>query len=984
MGIFVKDSNINTGTVGSQGSSAQGVTVHNTTIDVSNIERGNSDINTESQVTTVDLGDLINEGTSTAAEAANTTITNGNINVGDTTQTASQTSNQNMQNSNTNTENINQQGGTAFQKSINNEQAQNEQSNQNAGTASGQSTSGGNQQSQGTNSQNGGIASSKSASSGGQGGGSSNQTSGVASKPAGSSSGGKSGSSSGGEGGSAKSGSMSVQGKQGAQGQKAGEVKGKSSTINSTTSNKIIDSSGNISRTGATISNQKSISTKTTTIQGNTNLAHSNTGAKLGRGVRFFVKEIINTVESIKATEAVLATTVMSAAGRILEKVFVDGLVGYVVSGVMDFFGADDIANDLRKFAARNLVGEANTWFYENTEMGKHINELSAIKYDSELAKKIESFSETVIKIAAATAISAVPGGVFILAAVGALEGMGGAAESAYQNALANGEEDLTLSLMSNLGILGSGALDAVAWIFNAKLGQGLMNLAGDIGEIGLKETATNFGKQLFSKETLNNILKPSNLIMNGGQSALQSGGKAGMIFSKYMNGEKVTLSDWADLAATFGFYFVMNTVEDTMNDIVSGYKRTSINKKQYDIPDQINADKLFIDRSKGIDDSSYGINQGVLNKLYMHKRLNNDWLDDEQAFKNFVYSKWPNDPDPEGLEKYAEEVINGNIISIYTKRLIVDYLSQKTDSYDEAFEIFEKSFIVQKADCYDRIVGKYMAKGLSEMEVVKMLQSIDSQGACSYAAVANGIAAYFSDKQELFKESFGFDLYIESNGKKVLNAEELLADLYIFANDNRNILDAELFYSYPYLNELSIWNHDVSKQICLSSRMEYRTDIINKYLQSKSWDFEFEGDSIPFDPGIYDSSIDMTYVPPGMEDSNKITQQQLHDAIQWYLEEGYNVQLGIYKSDDNMFTFRNSDDTVYITTNDWEEGGGHAVYVTGVTDEDVIVSSWGKRLKIPLKEFIGNYFNLTHNKITTWEDRRVKWEDMYDNNKGI
>ena len=548
MGIFVKDSNINTGTVGSQGTNTQSVTVHNTKVDVSNIERGNSDINTESQVTTVDLGDLINEGTSTAAEAANTTITNGNINVGDTTQTASQTSNQNMQNSNTNTENINQQGESVTKHSIDNDQTKQDNVNQETGTAS-----------------------SKSASTGGQGG-STNQPTGTASKPASSSTGGKSGSSSGGQGGSANSGSMSAQGKQGAQGQKAGEVSGKAGSIKNTQS-KVLELGGDVSRTGATISNQKSITSKTKTTQGNSNKAHSNTGSKIGKGVRWFVKEIVHTVESIRATEAVLTTTVMSAAGRILEKVFIDGLVGYVVAGVMDLAGEDDIANDLRKFAARNLVEEANTWFYENTEMGRHINELSAIKYDSELAKKIESFSETAIKIAASTAISLVPGGVFILAAVGALEGMGGAAESAYQNALANGEEDLTLSLWSNLGILGSGALDAVAWIFNAKLGKGFLSIAGDIGEIGLKETAINFGKQLFSKETLHNILDPKNLLPNMGQSALQSGEEIGRIFSKYMNGEELTAEDWWKLAKTYGTYLFLNIVEDVLTDTVQDYK---------------------------------------------------------------------------------------------------------------------------------------------------------------------------------------------------------------------------------------------------------------------------------------------------------------------------------------------------------------------------------------------------------------------------
>ena len=261
-----------------------------------------------------------------------------------------------------------------------------------------------------------------------------------------------------------------------------------------------------------------------------------------------------------------------TAVGNIVEAVVIDGLFGYVIAGALDLLGADDLANELRKFAARDLMGELNKSFYEDTEIGKHINEMSTIKYDSEFAKKITSFSETVIKIVAATAIAALPGGTILLIAIGGLEGMGNAAEGAYQNALANGEEDLTLGFWQNMGIIGSGALDAMAWVMNAKLGQGFLNIAGDIAELGLKEVGGTLTKQLFSKETMRNALKPMNVIMNSGQSLLQSGGKIGVIYSKFMNGEKITMSDWTDLAMTFGLYFLLNTAQDSMREYVSGY----------------------------------------------------------------------------------------------------------------------------------------------------------------------------------------------------------------------------------------------------------------------------------------------------------------------------------------------------------------------------------------------------------------------------
>ena len=49
----------------------------------------------------------------------------------------------------------------------------------------------------------------------------------------------------------------------------------------------------------------------------------------------------------------------------------------------------------------------------------------------------------------------------------------------------------------------------------------------------------------------------------------------------------------------------------------------------------------------------------------------------------------------------------------------------------------------------------------------------------------------------------------------------------------------------------------------------------------------------------------------------------------------------------------------VYVTTKSWNEGGGHAVCVTGVLDDYFVVSSWGKRLLIPIEDFTNNNFNV-------------------------
>ena len=54
--------------------------------------------------------------------------------------------------------------------------------------------------------------------------------------------------------------------------------------------------------------------------------------------------------------------------------------------------------------------------------------------------------------------------------------------------------------------------------------------------------------------------------------------------------------------------------------------------------------------------------------------------------------------------------------------------------------------------------------------------------------------------------------------------------------------------------------------------------------------------------------------------------------------------------------------DEVYTTTTTWEEGDGHAVFITGILDDYLVVSSWGKRLLIPIKDLIGKRFSLYFN----------------------
>lgn len=322
---------------------------------------------------------------------------------------------------------------------------------------------------------------------------------------------------------------------------------------------------------------RKAINTKTSM----NNAAVANTNAKEGKGLRYFLGEILDFTESALATGAVVVTSATSAVMKITEDIG-DGLA-YAVAGAADLLGFDDFAQSTRENIAVDETEEFMRNIYENTELGKKINEASFLKYDSDIAKGITKGSEFAIKIAAAAAIEILSGGTAtpLLFAIGMAEGMGKASESAYQNVMENDPNgDLTLGVLGNLGIIGSGALDGLSWVFNAKLGEGLLQIGKDAAANGIREVGTNSLKAIFNKENLlRGIKEPSRLFGNVLATAAESGGKIGLITSKILNGEKVTAKEWGELAVTMAVYFGLNIIRDSSIEHIRGYGSTGGNE---------------------------------------------------------------------------------------------------------------------------------------------------------------------------------------------------------------------------------------------------------------------------------------------------------------------------------------------------------------------------------------------------------------------
>lgn len=228
-----------------------------------------------------------------------------------------------------------------------------------------------------------------------------------------------------------------------------------------------------------------------------------------------------DTAASIGSTAAVVGTSVVSGIANLGEGI-VDGLAwtgGKIVEGgswlvgkVAGLFSKDaeesvmdwreEAKTGVKEFIATDWVGEANKAFYENTDIGRAINENSYLKYDSKIAQGISGVTETIGKIALATAATIGTGGAAAPLALGFLFGTGEKAEKLYQ-------ENINTTGAQELGIFISGLGEAANWYAQGKLGEGAVGLFNVIKNTGLKQTgalAINGVKSLIGNIKTNGI----------------------------------------------------------------------------------------------------------------------------------------------------------------------------------------------------------------------------------------------------------------------------------------------------------------------------------------------------------------------------------------------------------------------------------------------------------------------------------------------
>lgn len=346
-------------------------------------------------------------------------------------------------------------------------------------------------------------------------------------------------------------------------------------------------------------------------------------------------------------------------------------------------------------------------------------------------------------------------------------------------------------------------------------------------------------------------------------------------------------------ITSTNGARSYIETLDPTA---VSTYLR---NKKHYSTLNSSSVEELnsFFQRTGSSYNQTYGVNQGGITNLCEY------YLDG----KKYSYRKMK--------EIVNEAKKNGFVIPSFEK------------------------IAIQKE--YFELKNKLVTKGFTEDQASIILSSIDDVGACSYAAKANSIFYKFSKNPELFEELFGFPMYkTTKNGKKILNSNELLLDMYLYVNDTRN--GGNLIHKNSNSNTY-IFNHsdsidvfgrlmlDTEQQVYMSTSAGSNNEVLSSYLNAKGLDWD---------------SYALIKNNPNNVLSNNEFNKCIYD-INGTIKEGKAIQLNLFSSGSEIRMI-NSQNEIEFTTKSWGEGGGHAVFITGMKKEGFLVSSWGKEYLIP------------------------------------
>jgi hypothetical protein len=209
-------------------------------------------------------------------------------------------------------------------------------------------------------------------------------------------------------------------------------------------------------------------------------------------------------------------------------------------------------------------------------------------------------------------------------------------------------------------------------------------------------------------------------------------------------------------------------------------------------------------------------------------------------------------------------------------------------------------------------IIKKYYPN-MSDKEIKQYLQKLENEG-CGYVALVNTFLDHYNGSEKDFEEKFGFPLYTTVNGEKVINYNYLIADLYA-SQDNHNS-EGFLFWKNDKINK----NEDPSATEGAGTTASMREYRFENYMK----DHDVKVDVINGEGFLGMSTINA----------------DIENYDQYHNQGAIIISVSPIKMTD-------------VNGNDYTSNGGHAMTVTGKTEDGkLIVSSWGQQFYIDPEDY--------------------------------
>ena len=288
-----------------------------------------------------------------------------------------------------------------------------------------------------------------------------------------------------------------------------------------------------------------------------------------------------------------------------------------------------------------------------------------------------------------------------------------------------------------------------------------------------------------------------------------------------------------------------------------------------------------------------------------------------------------------------------------------------QTDQYggDQMYFSEYSQELLQDPIILDMLRDTYPDVSMEDYELY--LNSLCSVG-CGYVAFINMVFQYFEGREEEFESTFGFPMYeVDEHGNVDYNYEYLILDLFnyiwgnsgytieeLYGNTSENAIDGALDTTITtkvvtgtstadtdYYN-----NPDISSYTTCIQYLFYEYGILD--IEREYYDKNDFPTVLEYGTEEYIAKMEELRLDPEVGDRSPLIIKEFSvSAFLDFVKQQLQLENAVVISIGN-FDMHYLNGKLYA-----EDIGGHAMTITGVTDEGLIVSSWGGQFLIKIEE---------------------------------